>query len=70
LILHQNKQDANIPHSPEGTNLIFAEGIKRDFSLHDVFPPMSVKRMPRATFTFMVWVTSIVLTVAVNLWNI
>jgi ribonucleoside-triphosphate reductase (formate) len=37
LILHQNKQDANIPHSPEGTNLIFAEGIKREFSLHDVF---------------------------------
>ena len=37
LILHQNKQDANIPHSPEGTNLIFAEGIKRELSLHDVF---------------------------------
>ena len=37
LILHQNKQDANIPHSPEGTNLIFAEGIKREFSLHDIF---------------------------------
>jgi len=27
------------------------------------FPPMSAKRMPQATFTFMVWVTSIVLTV-------
>lgn len=37
LILHPNKQDANIPHSPEGTNLIFAEGIKRELSLHDVF---------------------------------
>lgn len=37
LILHQNKQDANIPHSPEGTNLIFAEGIKRELSLYDVF---------------------------------
>jgi anaerobic ribonucleoside-triphosphate reductase len=37
LILHQNKENANIPHSPEGTNLIFAEGIKREFSLHDVF---------------------------------
>ena len=37
LILHQNKRDANIPHSPEGTNLIFAEGIKKDFSLHDIF---------------------------------
>ena len=38
LILHQNKENANIPHSPEGTNLLFAEGIKREFSLHDVFP--------------------------------
>jgi len=37
LILHQNKQDANIPHSPEATNLIFAEGIKRELSLYDVF---------------------------------
>lgn len=37
LILHQNKQDANTPHSPEGTNLIFAEGIKRELSLYDVF---------------------------------
>jgi ribonucleoside-triphosphate reductase len=37
LILHQNKQDANIPHSPEGTNLLFAEGIKRELSLYDVF---------------------------------
>jgi len=37
LILHQNKENANTPHSPEGTNLIFAEGIKREFSLYDVF---------------------------------
>ncbi len=37
LILHQNKENANIPHSPEGTNLLFAEGIKREFSLYDVF---------------------------------
>jgi ribonucleoside-triphosphate reductase (formate) len=37
LILHQNKEDANLPHGPEGTNLILAEGIKRDFSLHEVF---------------------------------
>ena len=39
LILHQNKENANIPHSPEGTNLIFAEGIKKEFSLYDVFSP-------------------------------
>ncbi len=39
LILHQNKENANIPHSPEGTNLLFAEGIKKEFSLYDVFSP-------------------------------
>jgi ribonucleoside-triphosphate reductase (formate) len=37
LILHQNKENANTPHSPEGTNLLFAEGIKKEFSLFDVF---------------------------------
>ncbi len=37
LILHQNKESANTPHSPEGTNLLFAEGIKKEFSLFDVF---------------------------------
>src|SRR4030043_854345 len=37
LILHQNKESANTPHSPEATNLIFAEGIKKEFSLYDVF---------------------------------
>ncbi|MEN6509257.1 MAG: anaerobic ribonucleoside-triphosphate reductase [Smithella sp.] len=37
LILHQNRENANTPHSPEGTNLLFAEGIKREFSLYDVF---------------------------------
>ncbi len=37
LILHPNKENANTPHSPEGTNLLFAEGIKREFALYDVF---------------------------------
>ena len=37
LIFHQNKENANIPHGPEGTNLILAEGIKRDYALHHVF---------------------------------
>lgn len=37
LILHQNKENANIPHGPEGTNLILAEGIKRDYALHHIF---------------------------------
>lgn len=37
LILHENKENANVPHGPEGTNLILAEGIKREFAFHDVF---------------------------------
>lgn len=37
LILYKNKENANVPHSPEGTNLIFAEGIKRDYALVKVF---------------------------------
>ncbi len=37
LLLHENKENANVPHGPEGTNLILAEGIKREYALHDVF---------------------------------
>lgn len=37
LIVHRNKENANIPHWPEGTNLTLASGIKRQFALHNVF---------------------------------
>ena len=37
LMLLENKENANLPHSPEGTNLILAEGIKREYALLDVF---------------------------------
>jgi len=37
LILHRNKENANVPHGPEGTNLILAEGIKKEYSLYEVF---------------------------------
>jgi anaerobic ribonucleoside-triphosphate reductase len=37
LILHQNRENANVPHGPEGTNLLLAEGIKRNYAFHDVF---------------------------------
>jgi ribonucleoside-triphosphate reductase len=37
LILHQNKENANVPHGPEGTNLILAEGIKKEYGLYEVF---------------------------------
>ena len=39
LILLENRENANLPHSPEGTNLILAEGIKREYALLDVFSP-------------------------------
>jgi ribonucleoside-triphosphate reductase (formate) len=37
LIRHQNKENANVPHVPEGTSLALVEGIKREYALHDVF---------------------------------
>ena len=37
FIFHRNKENANLPHTPEGTNLVLAEGIKREYALHDVF---------------------------------
>jgi len=37
LILHPNRGNANLPHNPEATNLILAEGIKRAYALHSVF---------------------------------
>jgi len=37
LILHPHRGNANLPHNPEATNLILAEGIKRAYGLHDVF---------------------------------
>jgi anaerobic ribonucleoside-triphosphate reductase len=37
LIFLQNRESANVPHGPEGTNLVLAEGIKREYALYDVF---------------------------------
>jgi anaerobic ribonucleoside-triphosphate reductase len=37
LILTRNRENANVPHWPEGTNLTLAEGIKKEFALHRVF---------------------------------
>jgi len=37
LILYHNKENANIPHSPEGTNLTLAEGIKKEYAILNVF---------------------------------
>lgn len=37
LILHPNKENANVPHSPEATNLTLAENIKKEYALLKVF---------------------------------
>lgn len=37
LILHPNKENANVPHGPEATNLTLAEHIKKEFALLTVF---------------------------------
>ena len=39
LILHPNKENANVPHGPEATNLTLAEGIKKEYALLRVFSP-------------------------------
>ena len=37
LILHPNRENANVPHGPEATNLTLAERIKREYALLNVF---------------------------------
>ncbi|MBC7330077.1 anaerobic ribonucleoside-triphosphate reductase [bacterium] len=37
IIFYPNKENANIPHNPEATNLTLAEAIKREFALLHVF---------------------------------
>ncbi|MDL1976635.1 MAG: anaerobic ribonucleoside-triphosphate reductase [Deltaproteobacteria bacterium] len=37
IIMHPNKENANVPHGPEATNLTLAEGIKKEYALLNVF---------------------------------
>ncbi|MEW6381000.1 MAG: anaerobic ribonucleoside-triphosphate reductase [bacterium] len=37
LILHPNKENANVPHGPEATNLTLAEHIKKEYALLALF---------------------------------
>ena len=39
LLLSPNKENANIPHGPEATNLTLAENIKKEYALLRVFSP-------------------------------
>ncbi|MGA1874956.1 MAG: anaerobic ribonucleoside-triphosphate reductase [bacterium] len=37
MILHPNKENANVPHGPEATNLTLAENIKKEYALLALF---------------------------------
>ncbi len=37
LLVHPNKENANVPHSPEATNLTLSEGIKKEYALLHVY---------------------------------
>ncbi len=37
LLVHPNKENANVPHGPEATNLTLSEGIKKEYALLHVF---------------------------------
>lgn len=37
IIMSQNKENANVPHGPEATNLTLAESIKKQYALTEVF---------------------------------
>jgi anaerobic ribonucleoside-triphosphate reductase len=39
IIMNPNKENANVPHGPEATNLTLAENIKKEFALLEVFSP-------------------------------
>lgn len=39
LLVHANKENANVPHGPEATNLTLAEWIKKEYALIHVFSP-------------------------------
>lgn len=39
LLVHPNKENANVPHGPEATNLTLAEWIKKEYALLHVFTP-------------------------------
>jgi ribonucleoside-triphosphate reductase len=39
IIVQRNKENANIPHGPEATNLTLAEAIKKQYALMKVFSP-------------------------------
>ena len=59
ILTVKNKENSNMPHSPEGTNLTLAESINKQFALARVFDP-GHRRRPHAgaTSTCTTWASS------------
>jgi ribonucleoside-triphosphate reductase len=39
MLISRNRENANVPHGPEATNLTLAESIKKQYALLKIFPP-------------------------------
>jgi ribonucleoside-triphosphate reductase len=39
MLVARNRENANVPHGPEATNLTLAESIKKQYALLKIFPP-------------------------------
>jgi len=39
MIAHKNKENANVPHGPEATNLSISESVKKQYALLKIFSP-------------------------------
>ena len=55
LIAHPNKENANVPHGPEATNLTLAENIKKEYALLNVFDQSVADAHMRGTFICTIW---------------
>ncbi len=54
IIMSPNKENANVPHGPEATNLTLAERIKKEFALLEVFRRTWRTRICAVTSTCMI----------------
>ena len=55
LITRPNKENANVPHGPEATNLTLAENIKKEYALLTIFDQTVGDAHMRGEFIFMTW---------------
>ena len=70
LILHHNKEDANVPHGPEGTNLVLARGSNGNTPCTASSPRRSATPTSWVIFTSTAWDLWTVPSRAARIWNI